>query len=536
MTWNVEDSAVSRVLIVDDDEGQLQTLSEILGEDGFEVITCITAREAVDRFAQSNVDVGIVDLRLPDMGHVRLLDTLAEVAETVPLIIHTAHGTYQSAQKAVNVGAFAYIEKESDPAEVVRQVRRALRMRMKRYAEALESEVAARTGELQKANDALKREITERMELQEALAESESKYRRLVEGSPAIVYAFSSERGGLFYSSRVTSILGYSPAHLVEHPFLWNESIHPDDLPQVQAAIRQASPDVGFDLEYRVKSASGKWVWLHDCSLGTRHEGDEVLIEGMATDITERKRAQEQLRERENELVHLGRLSTMGEMAAGIAHEVKQPLYAITNYATAITRHLQNATADPRELAEAVGRISAQARRASDIINRLRNTVQKRESHWSATDINDLLNDLLMLVEHELRHESVPVDLDFEERLPLVSADAVQIQQVALNLIRNALDAMRGVSPTQRRLTLSTSAADGDAVEVGVGDTGMGLSDEVRRKVFDAFFTTKAEGLGMGLAISRRIVEAHEGRIWATPNSPHGTVFHFAIPTVPEKD
>lgn len=264
--------------------------------------------------------------------------------------------------------------------------------------------------------------------------------------------------------------------------------------------------------------------------------GEPIGMMGSFVDVTDRKRAQEQLRELEKELAHLGRLSTMGEMAAGIAHELKQPLSAITNYATGSTWHLQKATADPQDLTDVMEKISAHARHASDIIDRLRSSVRKCEPCRSSTDINQLLADVLKLVEHELRQESVSVRLDLQDELPLVFADAIQIQQVALNLIRNATDATRGMSLKEKQLTLATSVADGETVEVSVCDTGTGLSEEVRRKIFDAYFTTKAEGLGMGLAISQTIVEAHGGRIWATPNSPQGTVFRFVIPTVPKAD
>lgn len=216
--------------------------------------------------------------------------------------------------------------------------------------------------------------------------------------------------------------------------------------------------------------------------LGNKPSGydavDQEAVEHLSVAIVEalrNKRAEQGLRERGKELAHLGRLSTMGEMAAGIAHELKQPLSAITNYATGITWHLQNATADPQDLPDVMEKISAQARHASNIIDRLRSSVRKCEPCRSSTDINHLLTDLLKLVEHELRQESVSVHLDLQDKVPLVFADAIQIQQVALNLIRNATDAMRGISWKERQLTLATSVADGDTVEVSVCDTGTGL-------------------------------------------------------------
>lgn len=246
----------------------------------------------------------------------------------------------------------------------------------------------------------------------------------------------------------------------------------------------------------------------------------------------ERKQAQEQLRQRENELTHMARISTMGEMAGEMAHELNQPLYAITNYATGATLQLLNEAADPRQLTEVMEKITQQARRASDIIRRLGNTVRSREPHRSTTYLNDIVRDVLELVEHEFRQNSVSVHLDLQEKLPPVFADAIQIQQIVVNLIHNALEAMHDVPSNRKRLTLTTTAADDQSVvEVAVGDGGKGLDAGIREKIFDPLFSTKANGLGMGLAISRTIVEAHEGRIWATPNTPHGTVFRFVIPT-----
>jgi len=189
---------------------------------------------------------------------------------------------------------------------------------------------------------------------------------------------------------------------------------------------------------------------------------------------------------------------------------------------------------DSGELNETMEKVIAQARRAADIIDRLRGAVQRREPSTGPTNLNDLLQGSLRLVDHEIRQNSVDVRLDLEQDLSPAFADDIQIQQVAVNLIRNAVDAMRDMPSDQRCLTLTTSVADGDTVEVGVGDTGKGLSDEALGKLFDPFFTTKAEGLGMGLAISRTIIQTHNGRIWATPNSPQGTVFRFVLPTAGE--
>ncbi len=258
--------------------------------------------------------------------------------------------------------------------------------------------------------------------------------------------------------------------------------------------------------------------------------GDEPRALVMIEDITEQKRMEAGIRQRDAELAHMARLHTMGQLAAGLSHELNQPLYAITNYATGVIWRMRTGTDDPGELSETMEKIVSQARRAADIIGGLRRAVKKRDACMSSTDLNELLCDLLKLVDHQIRQNSIAVRLDLQRDLPSVVADDIQIQQVALNLIRNALDAMRDVPPEQRCLTLTTSVAENGMVQVGVGDAGRGLSDEARSKLFDPFFTTKAEGLGMGLAISQAIVDAHRGRVWTTPNSPQGTIFCFSIP------
>jgi len=262
--------------------------------------------------------------------------------------------------------------------------------------------------------------------------------------------------------------------------------------------------------------------------------GEMLGVGTVVQDITERKKAEERLRQRDAELVHLGRLAAMGELAAGLAHELNQPLYAITNYTTGIAWRMREGTDDAGELNDTMDKVVAQARRAADIIDRLRRAVKKREPNMGPTNLNDLLQGLLKLLDHEIRQNCITVRLDLEQDLPHAFADDIQIQQVAVNLIRNAVDAMRDLPSDQRCLTLTTSVTDGNTVEVAVGDTGKGLSDESPEKLFDPFFTTKAEGLGMGLSISRTIIQTHKGRIWATSNSPQGTVFRFVLPTAGE--
>ena len=633
MGIGADKSRYSRLLIVDDDANQLRTLTRIFEAEGFDAVGCATAAEALEHLRGGDIGVAVVDLRLPDLSSSDLLDNLEPLASQVRIIIHTAYNSYESARDAVNLGAFAYVEKGADPNELVHHVQRAFRARLERYAAQLEEAVAERTRELQA---------------------SEKRLQRVIRGSNDGLWEWPDlAKSEQWWSPRFFEMLGYEDREFTPTLDKFTDMLHPEDRDAstgvIEDLLESREP---FESEYRIKTKSGSYLWLHARGQVFRnHSGQPIGMAGTVRDITpriraeeayqtlvrkslqglvilqdqrvafanqaladmlgctideilgmsqkevndcvhpkdreeawenhekrleggnppsryehrlvrrngevrwveifaskteyrdrpaiqiayidvsERKRLEAKLRHRDTELAHLGRMSMMGEMAAGLAHELNQPLYAITNYATGINLRLQTAAVDSEELTEVMEKISRQAKRASEIIRRLRNTVQKREPRRSSTDLNDLLQDLLKLAEHELRQNSVSVHLDLHDKLPLVPADAIQIQQVALNLMRNAVDAMLGVSTNQRQLTLITSLVNGQAVEVGVGDSGAGLSDEIRPKIFDPFFTTKAEGLGMGLAISRTIIEAHEGRIWATPNSPHGTVFRFVIPT-----
>ena len=632
MASGADKSRYSRLLIVDDDANQLRTLIRIFEAEGCDVVGCATAAEALEHLGGGDVGVAVVDLRLPDSTGSQLLGKLEPLSAQVQIIIHMAYSSYESARDAVNLGAFAYVEKGADPNELVHHVQRAFRARLARYAAQLEDAVAERTRKLQASEERLQRiirgsndglwewpdlandeqwwsprffemlgyedgEFTPTLanfaemlhpkdravmvaieDLLESRDPFESEYRmRTKSGNYLWLHArgqvFRNESGqpvgmagtvhditprkraeeayqtlvkkslqGLvilqdqrmvFANQALADMLGYTIDELLEmSPEAVNERVHPDDRAKVwenhEKRLGGGNPPARYQHRLVRKDGAVRWVEIFVSKTQVR---DRPAIQIAFLDVTEQKKMEARLRQRDTELAHLGRLSMMGEMAAGLAHELNQPLYAITNYATGINLRLQTAAADSEELTEVMEKISGQAKRASEIIRRLRNTVQKREPHRSSTDLNDLLQDLLKLAEHELRQNSVSVHLDLHEKLPLVSADAIQIQQVALNLMRNAVDAMLGVSTNQRQLTLTTSLVNGHAVEVGVGDSGAGLSDEIHPKIFDPFFTTKAEGLGMGLAISRTIVEAHEGRIWATPNSPHGTVFRFIIPT-----
>jgi C4-dicarboxylate-specific signal transduction histidine kinase len=248
-----------------------------------------------------------------------------------------------------------------------------------------------------------------------------------------------------------------------------------------------------------------------------------------ARDITAVRRAEQELRRHQAELVHVCRLSTMGEVATGMAHELNQPLAAISNYASGCGRRLRGGNAEPEELAQAMDRIGTQARRAGEIIKRLRALVGKQAPVRGRVDLNDLLAEVSAFAEFEIAKAGLSVELDLAEAPITVLVDRVQIEQVLLNLMRNALDALEEVPTERRRLALRARTENGWALAL-VEDSGPGIAPEVMARLFDPFFTTKINGMGMGLPISQTILDNHGGKLSVSSEVGAGTCFQVRLP------
>jgi C4-dicarboxylate-specific signal transduction histidine kinase len=245
-------------------------------------------------------------------------------------------------------------------------------------------------------------------------------------------------------------------------------------------------------------------------------------------DITARKQAEEALRQSQGELAHLARVMTMGELIASIAHEVNQPLASVVNNASACVRWL-----DAQKLEEArrsAALVIADGHRAADIISRIRAMAQKAPPQKDWLDVNKTIQEVLALARSEIQRHGVALETHLSANVPVVLADHIQLQQVMLNLVMNAIEAMCGVSAGPRMLAVSSEAVGATEVVMAVRDSGPGFDPQHHGRLFDAFYTTKANGLGLGLAISHRIVEAHGGRLWASANVPHGAVVQFTVP------
>jgi len=266
---------------------------------------------------------------------------------------------------------------------------------------------------------------------------------------------------------------------------------------------------------------------------------EQRLLETVAERLgrtAERLRGRRLLREKEAEmrerLTHLTRVSTMGEMASSIAHEVNQPLTAIATYAQACRRLMDSGAPQPPSVLDALAKIGEEALRAGNIIHRLKDMMRRQESHWVACDLNALIRDIEDLAAMDARLNDVVLRVNLEEGLPPILADGIQIQQVVLNLIRNGVDAVVEADPPVREVTVRSTRSAPREVRVSVDDTGIGLPGGIEDTLFEPFFTTKKAGMGMGLSISRSIAMAHHGQISFSRNSPSGTSFHLTLPVL----
>jgi two-component system sensor kinase FixL len=272
-----------------------------------------------------------------------------------------------------------------------------------------------------------------------------------------------------------------------------------------------------------------------ELAVGEMKSGDRRFFTGFIRDLTERQQTEARLQELQSELVHISRLTAMGEMASTLAHELNQPLSAISNYLTGSRRMLEGDTGEKSEtLRDALGKAADQAMRAGQIIRRLRDFVARGESERRVENIAKLIEEASALALVGVKDRGIRVQFHFDSGVGLVLADRVQIQQVLLNLIRNAMDEME--TAATRNLTIAVAPADAGLVQVSVADSGGGIAPEIAEQLFQPFITTKRQGMGVGLSISRTIIEAHGGKIWVEPNPGGGTIFHFTLAAVNEGD
>jgi PAS domain S-box-containing protein len=370
-----------------------------------------------------------------------------------------------------------------------------------------------------------------RRNAEEALRASEASLAEAQRISHTGSWYWNVRTGEVRWSAEHFRIFGLDPAIVQPSHPVFLERVHPEDRPALEQTIERALQKRDpFQHEYRVVLPDG--AVRHQLRVGHPGNNDAGDLEfvGTVMDITERKRADEALRNAQAELARVARLTTMGELAASIAHEVNQPIGAMVTNANACLRWLSWEEPDLEEARNAVARIANAGMRAGKVIRSLRALAKRAGPELAQLDINDAIQEVLALTRSEWQGHGIEMQVDLFTGERLVLGDRIQLQQVVLNLIINGIEAMSTVTDCPRMLAISSKPADADGVLVAVEDTGPGLDPTSADRIFDPFFTTKPNGLGMGLAICRSIIEAHGGRFWVAPRQPHGTAFRFTVP------
>ena len=387
---------------------------------------------------------------------------------------------------------------------------------------------------LKQSKHELEKEIAERRRAEERLAEKENRLRLIIESEPECVklqtidgMLLEMNPAGLALvdAERSEEIVGSSVYRFIVPAFR----------PAYEALTKRVFQGESGVMEFQIISLKGHHRWLETHAVPLRDSrGETVALLGITRDISGRKRAEDEVRMHNTELAHVSRLTVMCEMASTLAHELNQPLSAISNYTRGCMRRIRSSSSTTEEILAAMELVCVQAERAGAIIRSVRAFVKKGESSRVPAQINAIVRNAVRFADPEARQHGVGICLQLAKQLPRMLADPIQIEQVILNIVRNAIEAMDGIKYGKREIVIETMFSEGASIAVCVTDTGPGMSGVQFEEVFSPFFTTKQSGMGMGLTISRSIIEAHGGRLWATPNAGGGLTFQFKLPIMSE--
>jgi PAS domain S-box-containing protein len=387
--------------------------------------------------------------------------------------------------------------------------------------------------ELSQARDLLEIKVMERTkELRRSEAYLEEAQKLSKTGSWARVSASGEMR---YWSEECYRVLGFEPRDGLPRFETFLQHVHPDDRRRVKETAERAGRErVDYEVDYRIVHPGGEVRDIHTVAHPVLSpSGDVVEFVGTVMDVTERRQAEkerERLRQVQADLAHINRATTMGELTASLAHEINQPIAAAVTDARTCLRWLAREQPDIAEARESAARMVKAITRASDIISRLRKLFKKGAPQTSVVDVSEVIQEMVVLLHGEASRYSVSIQTELSADSPQVLADRVQLQQVLMNLMLNGIEAMHDTK-SGGQLTIRSLRGEGGQLVISVSDTGVGLPPEQAEQIFNSFFSTKTQGTGMGLSISRSIIESHGGRLWASSNSERGATFNFTLPT-----
>jgi PAS domain S-box-containing protein len=386
------------------------------------------------------------------------------------------------------------------------------------------------------------RDVSEKKRAEEALRQSEQQLRdkdeqtrrdlrQIIDAIPQQVSVCDADWSPLFANQRELEYTGLTPQEAQSKDAV-AKIFHPEDFKKLEVLReRMISEGAPSEMEARIRGKDGQYRWFLIRDNPLRDEQGGVLRwYGTRTDIEDRKRAEETLRQAQANLAHVSRVMTLGELTASLSHEVNQPLAAVVTNGQVCLRLLALETPRLDEMRAAVERIVRDANRASEVIQRIRALAKRSAPQMISLDINDVVREAILLVQREVLSHGVSLRTELSPALPLVLGDRVQLQQVVINLLMNGVEAMASITDRPREILIRSQLHEAGQVLVAVLDSGIGIDSETAEQLFSAFFTTKPSGMGMGLSISRSIIRAHGGRLWVSPNADHGAAFQFTVP------
>jgi len=372
-------------------------------------------------------------------------------------------------------------------------------------------------------------DIEDRKRAEEQLRRSEAYLSEAQRLSRTGSFGWQVSTGDILWSEQTYQIFGYDDSASPSLKLVIDRT-HPDDKQRVRQLLEQVATDgAGFDTKHRLLMPDGAVKYLHVVAHAMRDSSGVVEFIGAVTDLTPAKKADESLRKAQADLAHVNRVTTLGQLAASLAHEINQPIAGASINAHSCLRYLKREQPDLDGAGQAASRMVRDVNRAADIISRIRRFFRKDAPTQESVDVNEVIREMVVLLSNEITQHSISVRTELAANLPAVLGDRVQLQQVLMNLMINSIDAMKNVEGT-RQLTLNSELGEDKQLLVSVHDTGSGLPMDQPDQIFTAFFTTKSYGTGMGLSISRSIVESHGGRLWAINNSGQGACFKFTLP------
>jgi len=377
-------------------------------------------------------------------------------------------------------------------------------------------------------------DITERKRAEEELRRSEAFLAQAQRLSRTGSFSWRVATDEITWSEQLYRIFEFDPQVPVTLASI-RARVHPEDLHLVDHIVSWARGGIGdCEYEHRLQMPDGGVKYLHLRVHGVRDEQDRLEYIGAVQDVTQRRLSEQALDKAQTELAHMARVSSLGVLTASIAHEVNQPLAGIINNANTCMRMLAASPANIEGARETARRTIRDANRASDVVTRLRTLFGKKDVSAEPVDLNEIAQEVIALSLAQMQRNRVVLRTELGDGLPRITGDRVQLQQVILNLLLNASDAMSGIDDRPRTLVVRTVADTGGGAQLSVQDAGVGLEPQALGRLFEAFYTTKAGGMGIGLSVSRSIIERHHGRLWATPNDGPGATFSFSLPCTAE--